>query len=589
MTDILDPQPIQQKVSRSRILTASAWKDYDYDDSFKPWDGNDPLGVHTTVEMLEALDRYKHIDLDAQVWGVREGRWVKQSISKQMFRESYVSSKLDKIKFRETDFFGTDSEPSFSTGNDFTPLLGGPFYKQLYFYSDYIRMHSEAFFAYHHDPFARAITQITSDFVLGTGFDMQCDTNDRIGKLAMAAWKSFEEANDFQEQTDQFCQEISIYGESMFYELPNNETKITYGLSPGDTPPRGVIPRVRLIDPSNIVEIVGYPEDIQRPLLYVWLAPTQYQIYSSGLSNDRADSSSMQPSLKFIYRQIPATQMHHYKINSVSNEKRGRSDYFPVLSYLKRLRDAVNYSLIGLQKASAYSIDTQIDGDQTDIDAYVSAQAELGTIPPAGSEFVHDSKVKRQYLGNTATGGGTSDAFQWALSCVSAGTGIPTNWFGTHIGGSSTRASALVATEPVTKKMEKRRQVIERMLRKMWRLVMKRAGLPEIPCDVIFPELITQDRSQKLKDLLLCEQAKWFKPERVASIAASELGIDDYNYDEEMEDIATQIPEIPTAMMPLTAPPQDPGVSGSSSDEDPGVAALTSTDKQGIKKNDRTL
>ena len=316
---------------------------YEYDPSFKPWDGNDPLGVHTTAELLQCLERNKEIEVDARLLFLgknKEGK-VESRVGKsdrKLFLESFKRDAAEGVTLREGYLSGGYFNTNGSIGNtlvgqDFTPLTGGPFYKNLYFYQDYIRMHAEAFFAYHNDPFAHAITQITRDFVLGTGYEVQCDTSDNIGKLAMVAWKSFEEANDFQEQLDQACTEQSIYGEIMFWELPNNQAKIVYDLSRTDTNPIAVIPRVRLIDPSNIVEIVTYPEDLTRPLFYVWLQPTQYQIYTSGLGNNLTSPTPIQPTLKFIYQQIPASQMKHFKINAVSNEKRGRSDYFPVFSY----------------------------------------------------------------------------------------------------------------------------------------------------------------------------------------------------------------------------------------------------------------
>ena len=287
----------------------------------------------------------------------------------------------------------------------------------------------------------------------------------------------------------------------MFWWLPNNQTKIIYQLGPKDTYPTGIIPRVRLLDPSNMVEIVTYPEDITRKLFYVWLTPTQYQIYTSGLGSLQNDSKEIQPTLKYIYQQIPADQIEHFRVNAVSNEKRGRSDLFPILTYLKRLRDSVNYSLAALQKVSAWSMDTTVDGAQSDIDAYVQSQQALGTIPDAASEFVHSKAVSRQYLGNSSAGGGMSDAFLYALSLCCVGHGTPFNYLGTHLSGGSTRASAIVATEPVAKRIEKRREVTKRKLKTFWKRLMKECGLPPIQCNIILPEIITQDRSQKLQDL----------------------------------------------------------------------------------------
>lgn len=585
---ILD-QPIKHKLIRAKTLTQGCYKpsSYDFDESFRPYNG-DPLQVHTTFEMMDYLSKHPEVELDAKVMGWDNDKWRHKRVDRKQFFESFQSKVWEKHRFKEMDTFAADYSPNAgigtgaNIGQDFQPLLGGPFFKNLYYYQDYIRMHSEAFYAFNHDPIAKAIVQITRDFVMGTGFQIQCDDQTDRGRLAMAAWKAFEDANDLQSQIDNACDELSIYGEVMFWKLPHNQDKIIYQLRPSDTIPYGIIPRVRLIDPSNIVEIVTYPEDITRPLMYVWLTPTQWQIFQSGIGEGRpTDLKSTQPSLKFIYRTIMADQMIHTKINCVSNEKRGRSDYFPVFSYMKRLRDVVDYQLLALQKASAWAIDTEIDGDQTDIDNYISDQAALGTVAPAGSEFVHSSHIKRNYIANQGSMNINSDAFAIALSMIGAGVTIPTSYFGTYLSGGETRASALVATEPVAKKMEKRREVIKRLLTKLWNYCMETAGLKGVECQIIFPELITHDRSQKLKDIMLAQQNRWISPARAGSLAAQELQINDYKYENELKAMTQQLPEVP---MPLSAPAK---LGPPTNDPKENISGLSGEDKQGIKQDER--
>lgn len=567
---------------------------YDEDPVFKSYDGRDPKSVHSTYELIDYVSQHREAEVDARIIGVRDKEWRNKSLNRKEFLNCFQqNSPWDSIQFKETDFFARGSDLSFSVGNDFVPLLGGPFFKNQYFYQDYIQMHAEAFYAYNHDPIARAITQITRDFVIGGGFQVQCDESEPEGKLAIAAWRMFEEANDLQNQIDQYVTEQSIYGENLWWCLPNNQTKIIYHLGPGDTIPLGIIPRIRLLDPSTCVEIVTYPEDITRPLFYVFLFPTQYQIYTSGIGNPQTSSYPTQPTLKFIYQQVAADQIMHSRINSVSNEKRGRSDYFPVFSYLKRLRDSVNYSLIGLQKASAWAIDTEIDGDQADIDNYVRNMATLGTIPTAGSEFAHSTKIKRNILANSGGGQVSSSAFEWSLSMICSGVGIPVSYLGTHLSGGTTKASALVATEPVAKKMQKRQETTKRELRKIWNWLMKEAGLPRVDVDIILPEILVQDKSQKLKDLLLMQNSRWISPKRAADMAAKELSIYNFNYDQEIENMQEELPEVPMPLLnpgkisptgqpgqPLNGQEMNPISQGGSLSSNPQVTGVTSNDRK---------
>lgn len=513
---------------------------------------------HTVHEMVEAIERGSEVDglfLCANSKGEFKYKRIKD---RQEFLEAFkkggAGAKLPSRMKEATDLFGTDQDsPSTGlVGDDYTPLMGGPFSKQMYMY-DALKMYALSFQAYHHDPFARAIVHITRDFTLGRGFRV-----DSENKAALSYWRAFEEANGLQQWFETAAVELSLYGELLVWWLPNNETKITYKLKPGDKPPKGLIPRIRLIDPSTCWEIVTYPEDITRVLYYKLVFPTQYQMYTAPNA----------PGSKFIIQDIPADQVQHHKINCVSNEKRGRSDLFPALGYLKRLRDSVNYSIIAMQKAAAWAIDTTIEGSQSDLDAYVSSQQAAGTIAPAGSEFVHTAKITRQYLSNTASAGKTGNvAFEWCLNMVCASVQIPMNYFGTHISGGSTRASALVATEPVAKKFENRQQVYERILKGMWRKLMESAGI-DADCEVTFPEVIVQDRSAKIKDIKIAEDCGYISKERAATMASKELGITEFEYDEEKQIIDNEGlgPMLPNLIAPLTSPgaaTAKPGTPGS--------------------------
>lgn len=528
-------------------------KKYEFSEAFVPADISNPLEVHTVAEMIECVRKNPKIEIDARVLGVTSNGRGFRRMNRDQFMEAM--QRRDSKKFRESiDGFANDS--GFDRGGvvgsgDFTPLLGGPFFKQLY-QRDYLRMHSAAFYAFHHDPVAKGVTNIFKDFTLGRGYTINSSNT-----KAMIIWKAFEAANELDTLLDFLADELTTYGEVMLWFLPSLQSSIVFNPRPGETVPRGLIPRVRLIDPSAIVEVVTQPEDVSRVLFYQWLAPTQYQNWTDGKA----------PVSKFIFQQIPGDQVEHLRLNSVSNEKRGRSDFFPALGYMKRLRDTVDYSVITMQKNAAWAIDTEIDGSQEDIDGYIDSQRALGTIAPAGSEFVHSSAVKRTYLNNASTSSGLNDTpFAWCLSMVSVSTGIPVSYLGTHLSGGTTKASALVATEPVAKRFEKRRALYEKVIRKMWDRLMKQFGI-HAECEVTFPELITQDRTAKLRDIDLAEVKGIISRERAAEMTAKELDITNYNFQAEQEKIQKEqsaFAPTPGQLSPLTAPPAAPlsGVPG---------------------------
>ncbi len=569
------PRPLEVKVVHSPALDPAR---YETDDRYRP--GNEP---RTIPEIAKFLKENENARVDAiLLCGSSKGGFKPKRIKT---REAFVTAFENGgkgVKFKEAvDYFGTDQAAPGGgglVGDDYVPLLGGPFSKQLYMY-DALRMFALAFQTYHHDPVALAIVHITRDFTLGRGFRVDSDN-----QAALAYWRAFEEANNLQAWFDTAAIELSLYGELMIWWLPNHQIYDTYKTKPGDPIPKGIIPRVKLIDPSTCWEIITYPEDITRVISYRLVYPTQYQIYTTPEA----------PSSKFIIQDIPADQVQHHKINCVSNEKRGRSDLFPAFGYLKRLRDSVNFSVIAMQKAVAWAIDTTIEGSQADIDAYIQSQQAAGTIPPAGSEFVHTSKVSREYLSNgAADSSGKSSAFEWCLNMVAAAVQIPVNYFGTHISGGSTRASALVATEPVAKKFENRQQVYERIIKAMWKKLMETAKI-DAECEITFPEVIVQDRSQKIKDIKIAEDCGYISKERAATMVSKELSITEFEYEDEKAKIAEEGadgPMLPNLINPLTAPaakagaaasggasgPQPPKVGGTSS-----PSAVTSQDKKAI-------
>lgn len=548
-------------------------------DQYEISDQADPKNrdPRTLYELVEHLKNNPEVEIEARFLGYSTDG--KRGYRKFKNRESflgYVAKADDQgAKLRESfDCWGGDnSQITDLVGDDFVPLLGGPFFKQMYL-RDMLKSFQLAFYAYHHDPFARATVHIIRDFTLGRGYRVDCD-NDQ----ALAVWRAFEKVNNLQKLMSDLAVELSIYGEDMIWWLPDGDVKFVYQPSPGDPPsPKGFIPRVKLRDPSGIWEIITQPEDLT-PIAYQEIFPTQYQMFT-------------QPGIamsKFIMQQIPAEQVIHVKINCVSNEKRGRSDFYPALGYMKRLRDSVNYSIIAMQKASAWAMDTTIEGSQADLEAYVTDQQSQGTIAPAGSEFVHTKAISRQYLSNQAARGGDNKAFEWALSMACMAVGIPVGYYGVHLSGGGTRASALVATEPVAKKMEERQQVYQTVLVQMWDKLMDHFGIQGAEPQITFPEIIVQDRSAKIKDVKIAEDSGYISRARAATIVAKELNINEYEYEIEKDEIEQEQiqPILPNLISPLTAAPQTPTTAPGDSGNRP--SAVTSADRRAIAQKDSVL
>lgn len=533
-------------------------KTYEFDDSFRPGNTSDFNSIHTIPELIEAIEKpgstieASGVFLEVSKSGAY--RYKKLHTKKQILEAAKSNAKLKKMRearFRED--FATDSVSSAGTnsglvGDDFVPLLGGPFFKQQYLY-DYLRSQSYCNYEYNHNPLARAVVHITRDFVLGRGYRIDSDD-----PKALALWRAFEKVNKLEELMEAVVKEGSKDGETMIWWLPNQEVSIGYKDAPGQEPQKGIIPRIRLLDPSTCWEIVTMPEDITRVLFYWFVFPTQYQIKTGTLAGSQV------PTSKFITQQLPDEDVMHFKYNVNHNEKRGRSDLFPVLGYLKWVKDYINYKLIAMKKQAAWTEDISVEGSQADVDNLATALASLGEFEPAGSRFLHTNKITRTYLNTSNNAGGQDEGVMHGIDMIAAGTQIPVSYFGLSKSAGQTRASALVGTEPVAKKFERRQQEVRRILDCIWRKFQDKHGVYGSECTITFPEIISQDRSGKLKDIKMCEDSGYIARETAAQLAAKELDVDNYDYQKELEKIQSEQspPIMPTLISPLTSPAASP-------------------------------
>lgn len=552
-TDLDHPKNL--KNMRARVLAGPVFQktggsDYEINDRYV--EARNPFEAHTVHELVKYLEENKTFDIDARILSMENetGNLYRTRLNKTQFLQTFkdqskagpaklAESRVRKKRFKEN----WDNDCGFfngylgdAIGRDFTPLLGGPFNKQLYIY-DYLRMHSAAFFAYNHCPMSKSAVDMTGNFTLGRGFRIDIDN-----PKGLALWRAFEEVNEYEAHMEMFAQELSEYGESMTWFLPNMQIYNYYSRRDSNAAalmPRGLIPRIKLMDPSTIWEITTLPEDISRVISYTQNFPTQYQIYTG---KDPSTKEKV-PTAKFIFQQIPASEVIHTKVNCASDEKRGRSDLFPVLGYSKRLRDSVNYEIVKLQKNAAWAIDTEVDGDQDDIDAYLQSVASSSGIVPAGSEFVHSKYIKRNYFGATGGGGGKGGnvAFDWTMSMFASGVGFPMEYFGTHLSGGKSRATAVVASEPIAKKLEKRQRVYERKIKKDIAKYFEIIGFKEdYIAEVSFPAIITQDAAITIKNIDMAKTGKYISQERAANMIAKELNVTEFDWATEKQAIMNE-------------------------------------------------
>lgn len=506
-----------------------------------------------------------------------EGKWrwrvinsssaLKEILSKEQvhfdaFMKMKEQSYNKMIKGREDALggygFADDTSPMTGIGGlpmkgEFMPLIGTPFYKQLYLY-DYWEMHSKCFWFKNYSGIAKLVIDLTRNFVLGKGFNVNFDDEELQG-----IWDKYEERTNIQEEIRNWCDEMTAFGENMLKKSPT---------------PKGIIHRS--FDPSTVWEIVTDPENIGDVKYYHQQYNTQYQIFTTKTA----------PSSKYIINQIPPELVLHTKVNVTSYEKRGRSDLLSVLLYFKYYEDYMTAKLLRAKNETAFIWDVEIDGSDEDVSNYINSTQNIQDVPP-GSENVHNKAITRTPLSPSFTAGGADGVAQDILSYVAMGVSIPTNYMGTFAGGGSTRAGALVATEPVAKKMLERQQRMEVLIRRVVKDVLIDAGKnpndPKCKFEVNFPEILEEDRSAKISDLVIAKNEKVISHQTFSHIVAKELKVTKYNYDDEQKKIEKEDRQNP--LLGGRGGPDD--LTGD--DEDDQTDKKRAFDRKQIKKDHKSI
>jgi len=467
-------------------------------------------------------------------------------------KEWRTAKLLETFGLSAFDFGGSDVVTGNVVGppnDEYTPLLGGPFSKQLYLY-DYLDMHAKCFWAKNHHPFGKAIVQILRSYIIGKGVKLLFRNPD-----CQAVWDAFEKRVDFPSKLRTDVETLIWAGEIMTEKTTGPDGK----------------PTVAQIDPSTVWEIVTDPETPDIALYFHQQFPTQWQ-----LTYKPSDVGS-----EYIINDIDGKKVIHVKINVTPGEKRGRSDLFAVLSWLKRFRDYFNAKVVKAQMEESWALDVKIDGSQADVDA-IAGNAAVTRVPPAGSTRIHNKDVEYEFLQPTSSSTqGRDNVGEQLKNVIAVGAGIAPEWLGESAAG-STKETARTKEGPAGRNIEDKQQVVERyirevadyvlatdtdvpedqvrpaslgklkqaMLKRDWKALIKEAtallmgGLVTEPTDkdfeIIFPEPAVEDRAAKLDAIIKGEASRYISHERAATMYAKEMGITDFDANEEGEQIQAE-------------------------------------------------
>lgn len=405
---------------------------------------------------LELVQRNRGVEVDAQIVEAdRSGRYVLRNYNKESLYQRLTEAKplrrppdeLRPLSLQEA--FGIysanlrenvswDGDETRSAWDSFTPLMMGPYYRQQYMYR-MLEAKSKAYEAYVSNPIGHRIPQMISQFVLGKGVSAEFK-DDRAQKI----WDEFAKYNKLGtarggvtragSKLRTWAVMQSVDGESMFQFVD-----------------KGEMLKVNSLDTATILDVVTDPADIEKVFYYHQQYSTPYNQYAvPGI-----------PSTRYIIRQIPANEVLHVKLNVFDNEKRGRSDLYSVLGWLKRVKDLINANVIKAYFQACYTWDYTIKGSPAAVAAFAAKNQR--NVPTPGSSYIHNENVIRELISPVSSAGtGVEHDMMGLLNMISLGTGIPP----VYLLGSmaQSRAAALTETEPSAKFFFERQSVWDEIL-----------------------------------------------------------------------------------------------------------------------------
>jgi hypothetical protein len=356
--------------------------------------------------------------------------------------------------------------------SEYTPLLGGPWNKQLYL-SQYLDMHAKAFEAYNHNPIAHQLIRLATMFTLGRGLD-HTSSNVEIDELI----REFVDRTDFYERLEVMANDLWWAGE-LFIEFYDGK------------PSKGLTD-FRTMDPSTVWEIITQPDDFRNVYYLHQQYSTPYQNYiDPNIKNSPA-------AMKYIIRQVPAQDFYHVKINSSEYEKRGRSELFSVLGWVKRYKDLMNSRVIKGQLEAAFVWDIEIASGDAEVE---TIGLQLPDPYNPGATFIHNKALKLTPQASAIRASEAAPDIAELKSVIATGASTPKEFIGETSKGS--RGNSLAGTEPGTKNYESKQQIEMRIVYAVFdRVIQNAADAGLIDLDEVLQDARTVKRLQVVDDTL---------------------------------------------------------------------------------------
>ncbi len=382
--------------------------------------------------------------------------------------------------------------------------------------STYLEIHNQCYEQFNANPIASYIVELMTNFVLGTGVTVTA-RNKKVQRLIDAFWEDPD--NHMPTRVYSLCTELSLYGEQFIRFFVNRFN--------------GTV-KIAQIDPSLIDQIETDPDNIERTIRFhqrpvgpggaMWSATAPIGGVQPPAPTLEPTGASYPGDAVMAGKWFTAGEdVIQFKINSVSNAKRGKSDLATLLPWLRRYRDWLTDRVRINKYKGAFLWDIKLAGaDAKTIDR---KRMQYAYAPEPGSIVVHNESESWTAVQPQIHADEVAEDGRAIKMMIAMGAGLPEHYLGE--GGNTNRATASEMGLPTFRKFERRQDIFGLMLRAILDRALDeavKAGKLGAGTDrsfqIIFPELVPSDNkdlatagSQIMSAMLAANAAGWISRE----------------------------------------------------------------------------
>lgn len=228
--------------------------------------------------------------------------------------------------------------------------------------------------------------------------------------------------------------------------------------------------RLGYLDPALIANVVTDPDNAKQPIGIVTRKDKRGNARRYRVIVNGDDEELFTPRTVAIRETFTDGECFYFRINGLSNGRRGRSDLLAQIDWL----DAYDQFLFGevdrSQFLRAFVWDVTLKGATPE---EVKARARQITAPKPGSTRVHNDSEEWQAVTPALQAGDMSETARLFRNHVAGGATIPEHWYGG--GGDVNRSTGESMGEPTFKVFSMRQRHIGYMLVEVGRYVVRQA------------------------------------------------------------------------------------------------------------------